>query len=157
MRSSTCIPLRSCKSSDQLVDFTANYADATAGARKSITNTRHEFPKPGNDQALQSWFVNWRTSSDWLRPLHWMPADRAGEAELTTGQGRALSGHRTERSYGGYAKITMERALAATRKRHAHRLVNEKAHPFRMTGRMSFRMKLRPMTKLLPNALAHFN
>ena len=128
MRSSTCIPLRSCKSSDQLVDFTANYADATAGARKSIsplTNTRHEFPKPGNDQALQSWFVNWRTSSDWLRPLHWMPADRAGEAELTTGQGRALSGHRTERSYGGYAKITMERALAATRKRHAHRLANE--------------------------------
>jgi len=86
-----------------------------------------------------------------------MPADRAGEAELTTGQGRALSGHRTERSYGGYAKITMERALAATRKRHAHRLVNEKAHPFRMTGRRSFRMKLRPMTKLLPNALAHFN
>ena len=54
-----------------------------------------------------------------------MPADRAGEAELTTGQGRALSGHRTERSYGGYAKITMERALAATRKRHAHRLANE--------------------------------
>jgi hypothetical protein len=47
------------------------------------------------------------------------------EAELTTGQGRALSGHRTDRAYSGYAKITMERALAATRKRHAHRLANE--------------------------------
>ena len=46
------------------------------------------------------------------------------EAELTTG-GRALSGHRTDRSYSGYAKATMERALAATRKRHAHRLANE--------------------------------
>jgi hypothetical protein len=47
------------------------------------------------------------------------------EAELTTGQGRALSGHRTDRAYSGYAKATMERALAATRKRHAHRLANE--------------------------------
>jgi integrase len=49
------------------------------------------------------------------------------EAELTTGQGRALSGHRTDRAYNGYAKLTMERALAATRKRHAHLLANEKA------------------------------
>jgi hypothetical protein len=48
------------------------------------------------------------------------------EAELTTGQGRALSGHRTDRAYSGYAKATMERALAATRKRHAHRLANER-------------------------------
>jgi hypothetical protein len=47
------------------------------------------------------------------------------EAALTTGQGRALSGHRTDRAYGGYAKQTMDRALAATRKRHAHRLANE--------------------------------
>jgi hypothetical protein len=46
------------------------------------------------------------------------------EAELTTGQGRALSGHRTTRAYEGYAKNTMDRALAATRKRHAHRLAN---------------------------------
>jgi hypothetical protein len=49
------------------------------------------------------------------------------EAELTTGQGRALSGHRTDRAYSGYAKATMERALAATRKRHAHRLANEQS------------------------------
>jgi hypothetical protein len=41
------------------------------------------------------------------------------EAELTDGQGRALSAHKS-RAYEGYAKRTMERALAATRKRHAH-------------------------------------
>jgi hypothetical protein len=46
------------------------------------------------------------------------------EAELTTGQGRALSGHRTDRAYVGYAKTTMRRALAATRRRHAHRTAN---------------------------------
>jgi len=45
------------------------------------------------------------------------------EAELTDGQGRALSAHKS-RAYEGYAKRTMERALAATRKRHAHRLTN---------------------------------
>src|SRR5262249_37961969 len=41
------------------------------------------------------------------------------EAELTDGQGRALSAHKS-RAYEGYAKRHMERALAATRKRHAH-------------------------------------
>jgi hypothetical protein len=46
------------------------------------------------------------------------------EAELTDGQGRALSAHRSQQSYEGYAKRTMERALSATRKRHAHRLTN---------------------------------
>jgi hypothetical protein len=45
------------------------------------------------------------------------------EAELTDGQGRALSGHKTAQAYRGYAKKTMKRALAATRKRHAHLLV----------------------------------
>lgn len=44
------------------------------------------------------------------------------EAGLTDGQGRALSGHRTQRAYQGYAKRTLERALPATRKRYAHRL-----------------------------------
>ncbi len=46
------------------------------------------------------------------------------EAELTEGQGRALSGHKTAQAYRGYAKETLERALMATRKRHAHRLAN---------------------------------
>ncbi len=46
------------------------------------------------------------------------------EAELTDGQGRALSGHRTQRAYEGYAKRTLERALPGTRKRYAHALAN---------------------------------
>jgi hypothetical protein len=49
------------------------------------------------------------------------------EAELTDGQGRALSAHRTQQSYVGYAKRTKKRVLAATRKWHAHRLANEMA------------------------------
>lgn len=43
------------------------------------------------------------------------------EAELTDGQGRALSGHKSK-AYEGYAKRTEKRALAATRKRYAHRV-----------------------------------
>ena len=42
------------------------------------------------------------------------------EAELTDGQGRALSAHRS-RAYEGYAKRTEKRVLSATKKRHAHR------------------------------------
>ena len=45
-------------------------------------------------------------------------------AQLTNGQGRALSGHRTQRAYEGYAKRTLERAFPGTRKRYAHRLAN---------------------------------
>ena len=45
------------------------------------------------------------------------------EAELTDGQGRALSAHKS-RAYEGYAKRTFDRALAATRKRHAHLIAN---------------------------------
>lgn len=46
------------------------------------------------------------------------------EAELTDGQGRALSAHRTKESYEGYAKRNLTRALSATRKRYAHVLAN---------------------------------
>jgi hypothetical protein len=60
------------------------------------------------------------------------------EAELTTGQGRALSGHRTDRAYGGYAKRTMERVLAATRKRHAHLLANAEGTKFQNEGWKAF-------------------
>ena len=49
------------------------------------------------------------------------------EAELTDGQGRALSAHKTKESYAGYAKRTAPRMLAATRKRHAHALANQTA------------------------------
>jgi hypothetical protein len=41
------------------------------------------------------------------------------EAELTDGQGRALSAH-SSKAYDGYAKRTEKRALSATRKRFAH-------------------------------------
>ena len=60
------------------------------------------------------------------------------EAELTTGQGRALSGHKTDRAYGGYAKRTMKRALAATRKRHAHLLANAEGTGFQNEARKAF-------------------
>ena len=49
------------------------------------------------------------------------------EAELTEGQGRALSAHRTKESYAGYAKRTEARLLSATRKRHAHAIANQMA------------------------------
>jgi hypothetical protein len=60
------------------------------------------------------------------------------EAELTDGQGRALSAHKS-RAYEGYAKRTMQRALAATRKRHAHRLANTERTNFRNEHQNSFR------------------
>jgi hypothetical protein len=63
------------------------------------------------------------------------------EAELTDGQGRALSAHKS-RAYEGYAKRTMERALAATRKRHAHRIAglsNAQGTELRNEARNEFR------------------
>ena len=57
------------------------------------------------------------------------------EAELTDGQGRALSAHKSQQSYEGYAKRTMKRALAATRKRHAHLLANETRTDIQNGGR----------------------
>src|SRR3954451_21045627 len=63
------------------------------------------------------------------------------EAELTDGQGRALSAHKS-RAYEGYAQRTMERALAATRKRHAHRIAslsNAQGKEFRNEARIEFR------------------
>jgi hypothetical protein len=63
------------------------------------------------------------------------------EAELTDGQGRALSAHKS-RAYEGYAKRTMERALAATRKRHAHLMaiaVNSEGTEFRNETQNPFR------------------
>ena len=50
------------------------------------------------------------------------------EAELTDGQGRALSTHKTQKSYEGYAKRTAARMLSATRKRHAHVLAEAAAN-----------------------------
>jgi hypothetical protein len=61
------------------------------------------------------------------------------EAALTDGQGRALSAHKSQQAYQGYAKRTMERALSATRKRHAHRLANAAGTEFRNEARNQFR------------------
>ena len=59
------------------------------------------------------------------------------EAALTEGQGRALSGHKTAQAYRGYAKETLDRALSATRKRHAHRLENVERTNIQNEGRNS--------------------
>jgi len=58
------------------------------------------------------------------------------EAALTEGQGRALSGHKTAQSYRGYAKDTFDRALSATRKRHAHRLANAQSTSVQNDGQI---------------------
>jgi len=64
------------------------------------------------------------------------------EAQLTDGQGRALSGHRSK-AYERYAKRTFVRALAATRKRRAHVIANtgeeQSGTQFRNGTRKSFR------------------
>jgi hypothetical protein len=52
------------------------------------------------------------------------------QAELTDGQGRALSGHKSQQAYERYAKRTLRRALPATRKRYAHRLANASGTEF---------------------------
>jgi hypothetical protein len=69
-----------------------------------------------------------------LPPHFTMDACRHGgmteleEAELTDGQGRALSTHKTQQSYEGYAKRTEKRMLSATMKRHAHRVAEAAAN-----------------------------
>lgn len=47
------------------------------------------------------------------------------EAELTEGQGMALSAHKSPKAYRGYAKRTEKRVLGATRKRRAWVLENK--------------------------------
>jgi hypothetical protein len=54
-----------------------------------------------------------------------------------------LSGHKTAQAYRGYAKETMQRALAATRKRHAQllaqkQLEEQNSTDFPNAGRNSF-------------------
>ena len=71
------------------------------------------------------------------------------EAELTDGQGRALSAHKTTSAYAGYAKRTIERALSATRKRHAHRVANTAEQNFEMKRGIDFEMKIASARTLL--------
>jgi transposase len=63
------------------------------------------------------------------------------EAELTDGQGRALSAHRTRESYAGYAKRTAPRILAATRKRRAPVLANQTQTEFQNEQQTEFQNK----------------
>lgn len=82
---------------------------------------------PGMEKVVQQM----RKKIDGVSKLFTLDACRHGgmteleEAELTDGQGRALSGHKTAQAYRGYAKESMMRALAATRKRHAHLLAQK--------------------------------
>jgi hypothetical protein len=68
---------------------------------------------------------------------------RLEEAELTDGQGRALSGHKIAQAYRGYVKETMRRALAATRKRHAH-LLAQRQRKEQRSGRTMARLRMIP-------------
>ena len=72
------------------------------------------------------------------------------EAELTDGQGRALSGHKTAQAYRGYAKETMMRALAATRKRHAHLLAQKELDQQNADGAASARDEIRAPQRRRP-------
>jgi hypothetical protein len=75
-------------------------------------------------------------------------------AELTDGQGRALSGHKTKQAYAGYAKQTLERALPATRKRYAIGLRTSREQSFRISGRIRFRMTLKKTIRERPKVLS---
>lgn len=70
------------------------------------------------------------------------------EAELTDGQGRALSAH-SSKAYDGYAKRTEKRALAATRRRHAHVLANRPETEFQNEALTNFRMEKGSTAKAL--------
>lgn len=70
------------------------------------------------------------------------------EAELTDGQGRALSGHKTAQAYRGYAKETMMRALAATRKRHTHLLAQKELDQQNADGAASPRDEMQQTSQM---------
>jgi hypothetical protein len=70
------------------------------------------------------------------------------EAELTDGQGRALSAHRTQESYEGYAKRNLPRALSATRKRYAMPRRTHRKQSVRMRPWRAVRMKIRQVQKV---------
>lgn len=97
-----------------------------------LRNTRGGVAVPWRYSSLQHVVARLRKKLE--LPTHFtLDACRHGgmteleEAELTDGQGRALSTHKTQQSYEGYAKRTAKRMLSATRKRYAHRLANETA------------------------------
>ena len=101
--------------------------------------------KPYSYSGFEKSVQQLRNKIDGVPPHFTLDACRHGgmteleEAALTEGQGRALSGHKTAQAYRGYAKETFDRALSATRKRHAHRLANETATNVRNEERIDVR------------------
>ena len=99
--------------------------------------------KPYSYSGFEKIVQQLRKKIDGVPPHFTLDACRHGgmteleEASLTEGQGRALSGHKTAQAYRGYAKETFDRALAATRKRHAHRLANAQGTSVQNDGRIS--------------------
>lgn len=99
------------------------------GVPMILREVREGITKPFSFSGMQK-IVHTMRERLGLPPTFTLDACRHGgmtdleEAELTDGQGRALSAHKSQQAYEGYAKRTMERALSATRKRHAHRLAN---------------------------------
>lgn len=98
--------------------------------------------KPYSYSGFEKLIQNLRKRIDGLPSYFTLDACRHGgmteleEAALTEGQGRALSGHKTAQAYRGYAKETFDRALSATRKRHAHRLANAQSTSVQNDGRI---------------------
>jgi hypothetical protein len=99
------------------------------GVPMILREVREGITKPFSFSGMQK-IVHTMRDKLGLPPTFTLDACRHGgmteleEAELTDGQGRALSAHKSQQAYEGYAKRTMERALSATRKRYAHRLAN---------------------------------
>ncbi|MGJ4995690.1 hypothetical protein ACQR0Z_14790 [Bradyrhizobium sp. HKCCYLS3077] len=96
-----------------------------ATGKRHVKPDAKAYAKPYSFSGMQK--IVQRLRKDIGLPAHFtLDACRHGgmteleEAELTEGQGRALSAHRTKESYAGYAKRTAPRVLAATRKRRAH-------------------------------------
>jgi hypothetical protein len=77
------------------------------------------------------------------------------EAELTDGQGRALSGRRAQTACAGYAKRMLARALPAAPKRYARMIAtgNAAGTAVQMWRGMAFGMTGERMTSLLPDLL----
>ena len=97
---------------------------------RELNSRRGVAYKPFSYSGFEKIIQQMRQAIGGLPPYFTLDACRHGgmteleEAALTEGQGRALSGHKTAQAYRGYAKETFDRALAATRKRHAHRVSN---------------------------------
>lgn len=114
------------------------------GVPMILRQVREGIAKPYSFSGMQKIVHTMRDKLE-LPPSFTLDACRHGgmteleEAELTDGQGRALSAHKTQQAYEGYAKRTIERALSATRKRHAHRLANAAGTEFRNEARNQFR------------------